>query len=138
MKMELWKIEEKLMENNNFRKLLGVKIEDISEGAAVLSLSIREDLLQSGNMVHGGVLSVLIDSVIGTAVRTVLDPNEFSVTAEMNINYFRPAIKGKIFAEGKLVNKGKLLIVGTGEIKDEEGRLLAIGKATYAVKKKNV
>lgn len=138
MKMELWQIEEKLMENNNFRKLLGVKIEDISEGAAVLSLPIREDLLQSGNMVHGGVLSVLIDSVIGTAVRTVLDPNEFSVTAEMNINYFRPAIKGKIFAEGKLVNKGKLLIVGTGEIKDEEGRLLAIGKATYAVKKKNV
>jgi uncharacterized protein (TIGR00369 family) len=137
MKMERWQIEEKLMENNNFRKLLGVKIEEVSDGAAVLSLPIREDLLQSGNVVHGGVLSVLIDSVIGTAVRTVLDPNEFSVTAEMNINYFRPAIKGKIFAEGKLVNKGKLLIVGTGDIKDEEGRLLATGRATYAVKKKN-
>lgn len=138
MKMERWQIEEKLMENNNFRKLLGVKIEEVSDGAAVLSLPIREDFLQSGNVVHGGVLSVLIDSVIGTAVRTVLDPNEFSVTAEMNINYFRPAIKGKIFAEGKLVNKGKLLIVGTGDIKDEEGRLLATGRATYAVKKKNV
>jgi uncharacterized protein (TIGR00369 family) len=137
MKMDLWKMEEKLMENNNFRKLLGVKIENISEGAAVLSLPIREDLLQAGNMVHGGVLSVLIDSVIGTAVRTVLDTDEFSVTAEMNINYFRPAIKGKIIAEGKLVNKGKLLIVGTVDIKDEDGRLLATGRATYAVKKKN-
>lgn len=137
MKMDLWQLEEKLMENNNFRKLLGVQIEEISEGVAVLSLSIRDDLLQAGDMVHGGVLSVLIDSVIGTAVRTVLDSNEFSVTAEMNINYFRPAIKGKIFAEGKLVNKGKLLIVGTGDIKDEEGRLLATGRATYAVKKRN-
>ncbi|MBT2658451.1 PaaI family thioesterase [Bacillus sp. ISL-18] len=136
MKKDIWQFEEKLMENNNFRKLIGVQIEDIREGFAILSITIRDELLQSGNMVHGGVLSVLIDSVIGTAVRTVLDANDYSVTAEMNINYFRPAIKGKIFAEGKLINKGKNLIVGVGDIKDEEGRLLATGRATYAVKKR--
>jgi acyl-CoA thioesterase len=137
MKKDLRQIEEKLMENNNFRKLIGVQIEDISEGFAILSLPIRNDLLQSGKVVHGGVLSVLIDSVIGTAVRTALETDEYSVTAEMNINYFRPAIKGKIFAEGKLVHIGKSLIVGVGDIKDEEGRLLATGRATYAVKKRS-
>ncbi|TWD89609.1 acyl-CoA thioesterase [Neobacillus bataviensis] len=136
MKNDLRQIEEKLMENNNFRKLIGVKIEDISEGFAILSLPIRDDLLQSGKVVHGGVLSVLMDSVIGTAVRSVLETDEYSVTAEMNINYFRPAIKGKIFAEGKLMNKGKNLIVGVGDIKDEEGRLLATGRATNAIKKR--
>ncbi|OLO37137.1 hypothetical protein BTR23_14325 [Alkalihalophilus pseudofirmus] len=125
------------MKNNNFRNLLGIKIEDMREGFAVLSLPIRDDLLQAGNIVHGGVHSVLIDSVIGTAVRTVLDTNEYSVTAEMNINYFRPAIEGNIIAEGKVLNRGKLLIVGVADIKDEEGRLLATGRATYAVKRKN-
>jgi uncharacterized protein (TIGR00369 family) len=136
MKKDLLQLEEKLMEKNNFRNLIGVKIEDISEGFATLSLPIRDDLLQSGNVVHGGVLSVLIDSVVGTAVRTVLSTDEYSVTAEMNINYFRPAIRGKIFAEGKLVHIGKSLIVGVGDIKDEDGRLLATGRATYAVKKR--
>ncbi|WP_209123552.1 PaaI family thioesterase [Alkalihalobacillus sp. BA299] len=137
MKKDLREFEEELMKNNNFRNLLGIQIEDISEGFAVLSLPIRDDLKQAGNMVHGGVLSVLIDSVIGTAVRTVLNTNEYSVTAEMNINYFRPAIKGKIIAEGKVLNRGKLLIVGVADIKDEEGRLLATGRATFAVKRKN-
>lgn len=130
-------MEEMLMENNNFRKLIGVQIKDIREGYAVLSIPIHENLLQAGNMVHGGVLSVLIDSAIGSAIRTVLEHDEFAVTAEMNINYFRPAIKGKILAEGKLVNKGKQLVVGVGDIKDEEGRLLATGRATFAIKKKN-
>lgn len=133
MENKLIETEEQLMENNRFRKLIGVQIEDIGDGTALLSLPVTDNLLQSGHVVHGGVLSVLIDSVIGTAVRSVLEPNKISVTAEMNINYFRPATKGKILAEGKLVNKGRTLIVGTGDIRNEEGKLLATGRATYAV-----
>jgi uncharacterized protein (TIGR00369 family) len=136
MKNALWQREEELMKNNNFRQLIGVQIKHISKGTAELSLPFNEKLLQSGNMVHGGILSVLIDSVIGTAVRTVLDDHTFGITAEMNINYFRPATIGAIQAKGKVVNKGRLLVVGVGDIVDEEGRLLATGRATYAIKER--
>ncbi|MFE4706353.1 PaaI family thioesterase [Peribacillus simplex] len=134
MKNDLWQREENLMKNNNFRQLIGVQIQHISIGAAVLTLPFNEKLLQSGKMVHGGVFSVLIDAVIGTAVRTVLEDNTFGVTAEMNINYFRPVTEGAIQAKGKVVNKGRLLVVGIGDIVDEKGRLLATGRATYAIK----
>lgn len=137
MKNDLWKREENLMKNNNFRQLIGVRIQQISKGSAVLTLPFNEKLLQSGNRVHGGVLSVLIDSVIGTAIRTVLEDDTFGATAEMNINYFRPVTKGAIQAKGKVVNKGRFLVVGIGDILDEEGRLLATGRATYAIKDSN-
>lgn len=128
-------IEEERMKNNNFRNLLGIKIKDMQEGFAELTLSVDDKLLQSANIVHGGVLSVLIDSVIGTAIRSVLDEDMISLTAEMNINYIRPAVKGTLRAEGKVVSAGKTLAVGIGDVYDEEGKLVATGRATYVVKK---
>ncbi|MEW9673559.1 PaaI family thioesterase [Ammoniphilus sp. 3BR4] len=133
MNHELLQLEEQLMRNNRFRELIGIQIEDIREGYAKLSVSVDDKLLQSGDFVHGGVLAVLIDSVIASAIRTVLDQGKMAVTAEMNVNFLRPAKKGKLIAEGQLVNKGRLLMVGTGDVKDEEGRLLATGRATFAV-----
>ena len=137
MENQIKQREGKLMSKNNFRQLIGLQIEDIEKGKATLTLPFNEKLLQSANMIHGGILSVLIDSVIGTAIRTVLDENTFAVTAEMNVNYFRPAMKGTIRAEGNVLNKGKTLAVGSANIFSEDGKLLATGRATYVVKERS-
>ncbi|MFA8438566.1 PaaI family thioesterase [Pueribacillus sp. YX66] len=136
MKKALQQREEDLMLKNHFRQFIGVQIEEINEGTAVIALPFNEKLLQSANMIHGGVLSVLIDSVIGTAIRSVLNDDTFAVTAEMNVNYFRPAMKGTIRAKGKVINKGRSLVVGSADIFSEDGKLLATGRATYAIKEK--
>lgn len=128
--------EEHLMKSNRFRELLGVQIEDIKDGSAVLTLPFHEKLLQSANMIHGGVFSVLVDSAIGTAIRSVLDENVLAVTAEMNVNYLRPAMKGTIRAVGKVIHRGNTLAVGTADIFHENGKLLATGKATYVLKER--
>jgi len=126
--------EEELMSKNNFRKLLGIKVDSLEPGHAKLSMPITEMLLQPLGMVHGGVFSVLIDSAIGTAVRSVIDTDrQMAVTAEMNLNYIRGARQGTLHAEGKVVHQGKLLVVGTGDVRDDEGRLLATGRATYVI-----
>jgi len=123
-------------ENNNFRKLLGIRVEDVQPGQAVLSLPVKEHILQSSRAVHGGILAVLVDSVIGTAVRSVLEEGATCVTAEMNINFIRPATEGTIMSYGRIVHQGKTLVVGTADIKDDKGNLLACGRATYFIKRK--
>jgi acyl-coenzyme A thioesterase PaaI-like protein len=40
-----------------------------------------------------------------------------------------------LIAEGKIINCGRTLAVGLADIKDESGRLLAHGRATYALKR---
>lgn len=131
---ELTKREIAISEQNNFRKLLGIQVEEVRPGYAVLSLPIREQLLQTSKSVHGGILAILVDSVIGTAVRSVTEGAP-SATAEMNINYLRPAKEGKILCYGKVIHQGRTLVVGTADIQDEEGKLLACGRATYFVKR---
>ncbi|ASV69715.1 hypothetical protein CKF48_21840 [Cytobacillus kochii] len=136
LKNELWDKEIHRMKNNHFRELIGVKLEEIDDGKAILILPVSKKLLQPNQVVHGGVISVLIDSVIGTAVRTILTDHHNAMTAEMNINYFRPVSKGVIKAEGKIIHKGGTLVVGVADIFDEEGKLLATGRATYVLKSK--
>jgi acyl-CoA thioesterase len=133
---ELTRREIDFAENNNFRKLLGIQVVDVQPGTAVLSLPVREQLLQSSKNVHGGVLAILVDSVIGTAVRSVLEEGATCATAEMNINYIRPAKEGTITSYGKVIHQGRTLVVGTAEIIDGEGNLLACGRATYFTKRK--
>jgi uncharacterized protein (TIGR00369 family) len=129
--------EEQLTHKNNFRLLLGTTIEKVEKGFAVLSLPENENLLQTSKMVHGGVLATLVDSVIGTAVRTVLPENKRAVTAELNLNFLRPAMRGKIIGEGRIINNGKNLIVGEASIKDANGKLIAVGRATFYVSEKS-
>lgn len=136
LKNELWDKEIHRMKNNHFRELIGVKLEEIDDGKATLILPVSKKLLQPNQVVHGGVISVLIDSVIGTAVRTILTDHHNAMTAEMNINYFRPVSKGVIKAEGKIIHKGGTLVVGVADILDEDGKLLATGRATYVLKSK--
>lgn len=131
-----WLREENLMKSNRFRELLGIQIEDIQEGSAVLTLPFHEKLLQSANMIHGGVFSVLVDSVIGTAIRSVIGEKRFAVTAELNVNYIRPATKGSIRAVGKVIYCGRTLAVGTADVFNEDGKLLATGRATYMLKER--
>ena len=52
----------------------------------------------------------------------------------MNLNFIRSVNEGTVYAEGKVISRGKLLIVGTGDVRDEQGRLLATGRGTYIVK----
>ncbi|MDQ7864172.1 PaaI family thioesterase [Peribacillus frigoritolerans] len=86
-----------LMKNNNFRQLIGVSTS--VKDQRYYPCRLMKKLLQSGNMVHGGVFSVLIDSVIGTAVRTVLEENTFGITAEMKINYFSASNEKELYKQ---------------------------------------
>ena len=68
MDERLMQIEQKIVSGNRFRNLLGIKVEDIESGWALLSLTVTDQLLQASNIMHGGVFAVLIDSAIGSAV----------------------------------------------------------------------
>lgn len=121
-------------ERNNFRSTLGIEVVSVDAGTAVLALPVKEHLLQTSMFVHGGVLAVMIDAVIGTAVRSVLPGGVPAVTAEMNVNFIRPVKDGTIYARGQVVHPGSSLVVGSADIEDAEGRLLATGRATFFVK----
>lgn len=118
---------------NNFRELLGIEEKDVQNGNATLALPFNEQLLQGLGMIHGGVLSILIDSAVITAIKTKLKESETAMTIEMNINFLKPVNSGDLTAKGKVVRVGSTIAVGIGEIYNSFGELIATGRATCAV-----
>ncbi|MFZ8891192.1 MAG: PaaI family thioesterase, partial [Pseudomonadales bacterium] len=51
-------------------------------------------------------------------------------TLEIKISFFRPATPGPVVAEGWIERAGKQTVFLEGQLKDEEGRVLAKGTST--------
>jgi len=117
-------------------QLLGMRIEDAEPGSARLALPHKNELLQIYGQIHGGAIASLIDSSVAVALSLTLSPEEKATTVELKVNYLEPVRAGEIYADSKIRKRGKSIIVGTTEVVDEAGRLLAIGTVTYMVLKK--
>ncbi|MBS3946850.1 MAG: PaaI family thioesterase [Dethiobacter sp.] len=123
-------------QDSPYWQLLGIRIEHAEPGFARLVLPFKNDLLQLYGQVHGGSIASLIDSSVAVALSLTLSPAEKATTTEMKVNYLEPVRAGEIYADSKIRKKGKTLIIGTTDVMDENGRLLAIGTVTYMVLKR--
>ena len=56
-------IQEKF-EINHFPRMLGIEIDSVEEGRAVLSVEVREELKQLQGVMHGGAIASLIDTAV--------------------------------------------------------------------------
>lgn len=130
-----WTTEDEIAWNltNPFRQFLGVEIEWVDGSRAEVSLSTTENLLQAYGMVHGGIYCVLIDTVLGTAVRGAYQGDAKPLTTDLNVSFLRPARLGTLYASAEIIKAGGKIAVGTGEVRDEEGRQLALGRGSFMV-----
>lgn len=117
----------------NYWKHLGMTTVHDGEGKTQVVLQITDNLKQFYGNVHGGVIASLLDSSIAVAVNQQLASGEGASTVEIKLNYLRPVNKGTLRAEGKVIQKGKKIIVGQCEIKDDDGNMVAFGTATFIV-----
>jgi acyl-CoA thioesterase len=115
-----------------FAKLLGIKLDSIEPGDAILSLQIRDDFRQNAGVVHGGVIASLIDSATAFAILPLLNSDERSTTVDLTISYLRPLTTGSMVAHAKVLRAGQRLIVVSAELHDDGGNLAATALSTYA------
>ena len=97
-----------------FSALLGSELVEFRPGYAEIHLRIDDRLMQQRGIVHGGVLSYLVDNSLTFAGGSVL--GEKCATLEMKINYLRPAKDGVLVARASLVSSSKRTAVTRCEI----------------------
>src|SRR5687767_3601595 len=88
----------RLMESHSpYNKLLGIRVETLEGGRALLWLTPRAEFVgdpRRGSL-HGGVLSALIDTAGGAAAWSTLDALEDAVsTVDLRVDYLEPATVG--------------------------------------------
>ena len=114
-----------------YAHLLGIELDEISEGVATLGLNVRKELKQNHGVVHGGAIASLIDTAMAFAIITLLAPGEKVTTVDLTVSYLRPLTKGRITARARVVRSGRRLFVVSADVFDDEGILASTALSTY-------
>ena len=102
---------QKAVDTVPYAHLLGIELDDISEGVATLRLDVRKELKQNHGVVHGGAIASLIDTAMAFAIITLLAPREKVTTVDLTVSYLRPLTKGRITARARVVRSGRRLLL---------------------------
>jgi uncharacterized protein (TIGR00369 family) len=116
-------------------RLLDLRFTEVAKGRVVVVGHPGEQHYNPIGTVHGGYLSTMLDSAMGCAVHTELEPGVGYSTVSLQINFVRPVQDGikELLAEGRVIYAGKRQATAEGAIRDAEGRLYAHGMTTCLV-----
>jgi len=114
-----------------FAKLLGIEVDSLEPGHAVLSMKMRDDLKRNGGIAHGGAVATLIDSAMAFAIMQSLGENEQTVTVDLTIHYLRPLSQGSARASARVVRAGRRVVTVSAELFDDQEKLAATAISTY-------
>ena len=76
-----------------FSKFLGLNLDRLGGGRAEMSMPYQKKLIgdPKTGVIHGGVVTTLLDSCCGAAVMTAGNPKFPTATIDLRIDYMRPA-----------------------------------------------
>jgi uncharacterized protein (TIGR00369 family) len=111
--------------------LLNMKIDEVKEGYARLTMNVEKKHLQFLETVHGGAIASLADSAAAWATLGSAGLKSAPVTVEMKINFLAPVESGRLTAEARIVHKGLKISLSDVEVKDDRGKLVAKSLVTY-------
>jgi uncharacterized protein (TIGR00369 family) len=109
---------------------LGVQLNEMRDGTAVMLFDPRPEHGNSWGGVHGGILLTLLDIGMGTAARSLDPACNGATTVELKAN-FLAAAKGPLTTRCRAQRAGRSLLFAEGEILDGAGVLLAKGSGTF-------
>ena len=120
---------------NSMARTLGYDIVEASTGRVVVTAHPRDDHLNPGGTVHGGLAATLLDTCMGLAVHTQVAKGFGSTTLEFKISLMRAVTPGTgpVRAEGLVLTCGQRIGTAEGRLTDSQGRLLAHGTTTCLI-----
>jgi len=101
----------------------------LKDGKAVGEYTVQDHFQGYKNILHGGILSTLLDEVM---IKSILAQDILTVTCEIKVRFKKPVKIGqRLFLEGKPTgDKGKILLA-EGEIRDEAGEVVATAEGKF-------
>lgn len=117
-----------LYERIPYYSTLGFELQEISNGEAIFEIQIRKELTQNG-MIHGGVLASLVDSTCACAAFSLILPNGYATTIDLQVEFLKNVSNGRLKAKAKCVKSGKNIFFCKAEIWNENGDLICTGSS---------
>ncbi len=95
-----------VLAGQSFSTFLGAEMVRCDAAGVVIELALRDEFKQNNGFAHGGVLAYLAD--VGLAFAVGQQIGAPIVTAEIKINYLRPAIGERLIARATALSVGRM------------------------------
>ena len=117
-------VGERMFANDPATRALGMQLLEIMPGTALLSMTVREDMLNGHQTCHGGMISALADSAFAFACNSY---NEMTVASGFSIDFTAPAHLGDLLTARctEVSRAGRTGIYDT-TVTNQEGRRIAL------------
>jgi 1,4-dihydroxy-2-naphthoyl-CoA hydrolase len=120
---------------SNFDALVGTEWLDDNPEHARARAQVRDELRQPVGLIHGGVMSSLIESVCSRATAlAVLGDGMAAMGQSISVSFMRPITEGYVEVKAEARHRGRTTWVWDAEVVDADGKLCALAQMTIAVR----
>lgn len=118
-----------------FDELLGTEWLDDNPDHARVRIKLRDELRQPVGLLHGGVMSAVVESVCSraTAIANAAD-GKMAMGQSIDVSFLRPVTEGAIEVHAVARHRGRTTWVWDAEVRDSEDRVCALARMTIAVR----
>jgi uncharacterized protein (TIGR00369 family) len=120
---------------SHFDALVGTEWLDDDPDHARVRLEMRDELRQPVGLLHGGVMSTLVESICSRATAlAVMGEGMMAMGQSISVNFIRPITEGAAEVHAKARHRGRTTWVWDAEVLDDDGKICALAQMTIAVR----
>jgi uncharacterized protein (TIGR00369 family) len=120
---------------SHFDALMGTEWLDDDPEHARVRVAMRDELRQPVGLLHGGVMSSLVESVCSRATAlAVMSEGMMAMGQSIGVSFIRPVTEGGAEVKAKARHRGRTTWVWDAEVVNEDGKLCALAQMTIAVR----
>lgn len=121
-------------QKNTITELLGIEITDFGPDYFCGKMPVDHRTVQPYGLLHGGASAVLAESLGSIAGGMQVNRDTQTVVGvEINCNHLRSARDGWVYGKATSVKIGRKIQVWNIEIKNDDGKMVAVSRLTLAV-----
>jgi len=125
------------LNKNTMMEPLGIEYLEAEQGYLKARMPVNDNTKQPNGILHGGANLALAETVAGLGSAMMVDMEKYNVRgAQVSANHVGTANSGWVYAEGKVIHKGKNTHVWNIDIKNEDGKMLSTCRITNFIQKK--
>ncbi|MFI5284021.1 MAG: PaaI family thioesterase [Candidatus Dormibacterales bacterium] len=115
---------------------IGTRLIEVAEGRLVLEGNLTAEAhgfpTSLGPVVHGGALATLADEALASVAFTAAREGETTATADLKVDFLRPAIPGRLIARARLKHRTGRLAFCEASVEQADGQVVVEARALIA------
>ena len=112
-------------------KQLHIEYLEVGDGFVKARMPVNERTKQPMGILHGGANLALAETIGGLGSVLIVDFDKYDVRgSQISANHLGTAHSGWVFAEAKIIHRGKNTHVWNIDIVDEEGKMVSTCRLT--------